>query len=100
MEMTTSLYYFLLVLHEPLHGYQIMQEVEKISGGKIVMGAGTCYGLITRCLDDKLIKLLKVEKRKKIYIITKSGKETFDLELNKLENQLSLTQNYLRGKHV
>ena len=57
MEISPSLFHFLLVLLKPLHGYQIMQEVEKASGGELTMGAGTCYGLIARCLQEKLIEL-------------------------------------------
>jgi DNA-binding PadR family transcriptional regulator len=34
----------------PLHGYGIMQEVARQSGGEVAMGPGTLYGAIKRML--------------------------------------------------
>lgn len=100
MEMSQSLYYFLLVLNKPLHGYQIMQEIQKITNGTFSMGPGTCYGLISRCLDEKLIVLVTEEKRKKIYQISDKGKLLFESELNRLKNQVELTKLYFGATHV
>jgi DNA-binding PadR family transcriptional regulator len=100
MEISQSLYYFLLVLNQPLHGYQIMQEIQKASKGSLSMGPGTCYGLISRCLDDKLIVFVKEEKRKKIYQISLKGKILLENELKSLEQQVELTKLYFGGSHV
>ena len=100
MEISQSLYYFLLVLNEPLHGYQIMQEIHKASKGSLSMGPGTCYGLISRCLDEKLIVLVSEEKRKKIYQISSKGKQALEVELNRLEIQVEMTKLYFGGMHV
>ena len=100
MEISQSLYYFLLVLNQPLHGYQIMQEIQKASKGSLSMGPGTCYGLISRCLYDKLIVFVKEEKRKKIYQISEKGKVVLENELKNLENQVELTKLYFGGNHV
>ena len=81
MEISPSLFHFLLVLLKPLHGYQIMQEVEKASGGELTMGAGTCYGLIARCLQEKLIELVEEVDRKKIYRVTRKGRDMLQDEM-------------------
>jgi len=39
-----------------VHGYGIMQEIERLSGGRLRMGAGTLYRLLQRLLVDKLIE--------------------------------------------
>ena len=100
MEISPSLFYFLLVLSNPLHGYQIMQEVEKASGGQITMGAGTCYGLIARCQSEKLIDLIEEVDRKKIYRITSKGRALLQGEINRLNKQLEMTRKYAEENHV
>jgi len=95
MEISPSLFNFLLVLINPLHGYQIMQEVERASGGELTMGAGTCYGLIARCLQEKLIVLVEEVDRKKIYQITAKGRAMLQDEIDRLQKQLSMTKTYL-----
>jgi DNA-binding PadR family transcriptional regulator len=42
--MTETIFYILLSLHRPMHGYGIMQNAEQLTGGRVVMGAGTLYG--------------------------------------------------------
>lgn len=100
MEISPSLFYFLLVLSNPLHGYQIMQEVEKASGGQITMGAGTCYGLIARCQGEKLIELIEEVERKKIYRITTKGRSLLQDEIDRLNKQLEMTKQYAGVNHV
>ena len=34
--LTEAVYYILLALHEPLHGYGIMQKIQELSGGRAV----------------------------------------------------------------
>ena len=46
--MTEAMYYVLLALTKPGHGYRLMGEVEKVSGGRVSMGPGTLYGVLTR----------------------------------------------------
>ena len=42
--LTEAVYYILLSLDQPLHGYGIMQNIERISGGRVRLAAGTLYG--------------------------------------------------------
>lgn len=100
MELSPSLFYFLLVLNNPLHGYQIMQEVEKASGGQITMGAGTCYGLIARGQTEGLIDLIEEVDRKKIYRITHKGRSLLQNEIDRLNKQLEMTKKYAGENHV
>ena len=45
------MYYILLSLTQPLHGYGIMQRVEEMSGGRLRMAAGTLYGALSSLQD-------------------------------------------------
>lgn len=46
LPLTETVYYVLLALLEPLHGYAVMQKVEELSGGQVRLAAGTMYGAI------------------------------------------------------
>lgn len=44
--LTEALFYILLSLRKPNHGYGIIQEVEGLTGGRVVLGPGTLLSLI------------------------------------------------------
>lgn len=48
--LTEAVYYILLALRKPNHGYGIIQEVEQLTNGRVVLGAGTLYGAIQTLL--------------------------------------------------
>jgi DNA-binding PadR family transcriptional regulator len=95
MEVSVSMFYLLLVLTQPVHGYEIMKRVEEVSEGSVKMGAGTCYGLLARCLQEKLIKMIKTEGKTKIYLLTELGKQLLDDEIVSMQLQIKNAQDYV-----
>lgn len=85
--LTEAVYYILLALHTPMHGYGIMQFVKEISGGRVNLGPGTLYGAINTMLSKDWIRSLEVESdsRKKEYEITDIGREVVLEEIKRLE---------------
>ena len=85
--LTEAVYYILLSLQTPLHGYGIMQRVEQMSGGRVRLAAGTLYGALNALLEKGWIEALPVEagSRKKEYRITAAGKAAVEAELARLE---------------
>jgi len=85
--LTEAVFYILLSLTEPLHGYGIMQNVEKLSNGRVRLAAGTLYGAINSLLEKGWIRGLpgSDDSRKKEYVITDAGKETVRNELMRLK---------------
>jgi DNA-binding PadR family transcriptional regulator len=85
--LTEAVFYILLSLNEPLHGYGIMQNAEKLSNGRVKLAAGTLYGAINTLLEKGWIIALEGEadSRKKEYVITETGRETLARELLRLE---------------
>ena len=65
--MTEATYYILLALMKPGHGYGMMQRIKELSGGRIEMGPGTLYGVLTRMNKEGLITLTSEEGRRKNY---------------------------------
>ena len=49
--LTEGVYYILLSLMEPMHGYGIMQNVEQLSKGRVKLAPGTLYGAINTLLE-------------------------------------------------
>lgn len=85
--LTEAVYYILLSLLSPMHGYGIMQNVELLSGGRVKLAAGTLYGAINTLLEKGWITALSGEKesRKKEYQITAAGREVLLAEISRLQ---------------
>jgi len=73
--LTEAVYYILLSLYSPQHGYGIMQRTEQLSGGRIHLAAGTLYGALTSLCEKGWIVQLPVQEdsRKKEYKLTDKG---------------------------
>ena len=84
--LTEAVYYILLSLTEPLHGYGIMQNVSQLSNGRVNLAAGTLYGAINTLLEKNWIRALSGESdsRKKEYVITETGRQMLQAELTRL----------------
>lgn len=89
--LTEAVYYILLSLMEPMHGYGIMQNVEQLSHGRVRLAAGTLYGAINTLLEKGWIVALSEQNsskekgsRKKEYLITDQGKEMLHMEIIRL----------------
>lgn len=83
--LTEPMYYILLSLSVPRHGYEIMQVINERTGGRVQVGAGTLYALLGRFEEEKLIEQLRVEERKKIYALTETGKAVLGEEYRRLK---------------
>lgn len=87
--MTEAMYYVLLALLTPGHGYRLMSAVQEISGGRVSMGSGTLYGVLTRMQKDGLIAVSEDDGRRKTYTITESGKKALREEYSRLRAMVS-----------
>ena len=88
--LTEAVYYILLSLQEPLHGYGIIQNVDKLSGGRVRLAAGTLYDALNTLLDKGWIRALENEadSRKKEYRITEAGLDVLKAEVRRLRELL------------
>ena len=85
--LTEAVYYILLALVEPMHGYGIMQQTAALSKDRVRLSAGTLYGALASLLDKGWIEQLEVvaDSRRKEYTITESGRQVLEQELSRLE---------------
>lgn len=84
LPMTETMYYILLSLTEPRHGYGIILNVEQLTLGRIRIGAGTIYNSLSKLEKDQLIVPFAEEDRRKIYRITDRGLTVLKTEINRL----------------
>lgn len=84
--LTEAVYYILLSLYKPMHGYGIMQNIKELSNGRVSLGPGTLYGAINSLLEKGWIepKYNETESRKKEYQISELGKEIVKAEIARL----------------
>ena len=85
--LTEAVFYILLALRKPNHGYGIIQEVQELTNGRLTLGAGTLYGAIQTLQKKDWIQIYSVDtesRKKKEYIITDRGKEVFREEQRRL----------------
>lgn len=86
--LTQPMYYILLSLKEKRHGYEIMQYIEWLTEGRVKVGPGTLYSLLSRFEDDEYIKMVSDDDNKKTYLITPGGQEILDGEIDRLAQLL------------
>ena len=98
--LTEAVFYILLSLHSPRHGYGIMLQVEELSKGRVRLAAGTLYGAINTMLEKGWIVGLPSEKnsRKKEYLITDLGKQVASDELLRLQELLDNGERIIKGE--
>lgn len=83
--MTESGFYILYCLQRPQHGYGIGRQVKQMTGGELVISAGTMYGTLSKMEKDGLIAFVREEEKRKLYQITSLGTEILKLEIHRIE---------------
>jgi DNA-binding PadR family transcriptional regulator len=71
------------------HGYLIMQDVELLSAGRVMLSTGTLYGGLSRLLDYGWIERVDEEEEtgrpRKAYVLTELGRRILGAETQRLE---------------
>lgn len=96
---TEASFYILISLMKPMHGYGIMQHIEEISQGTVIMGPGTLYGSLKKLQQRGWIEQISEasSRNKKEYLITDDGKEVLEGEIRRLELMLSVGKKGIGG---
>ena len=83
--MTETGFYILLCLQHEAHGYGIVQQVESLTRGEVRISPGTLYGGLSKMERDGLIRLVREQDKRKVYVITDLGREVLGLEMRRIE---------------
>lgn len=79
---------------KPRHGYELMQQVEHDSAGRIKLGPGALYGSIKQLRTASLIEEMPFEgnDRRRYYRLTKKGWDRLESEIVYFENIVRLAR--------
>jgi len=78
---------------KPRHGYEIMQQVEEDSLGKIKLGPGSLYTAIKQLAEDDLIEEVPDEDvRRRYYRLTKKGWNRLNAELEYFDKTMKIAK--------
>lgn len=100
LALTESTYYVLMALYQkPSFGTEIVDTIRELTNGRIIMGPGTLYTILSKFEKDRLIQEIAVEGRKRTYAITQDGKDAFLQELNRLKNLVELATAVMEDQH-
>lgn len=98
--LTEQMYYILLSLTEPQHGYGIMQDVDRRTDGRVKIGAGTLYSLLSRFEEEGITVQVSEEDRRKVYTLTNKGLNILKDEYQRLKQLVSDGSDILEGGAV
>jgi len=85
--LTEPMYYTLLSLLQPRHGYGIMQYISELTAGRVNVGAGTLYALLARFEAEHLIVHTHTSENRKYYRLTEEGLHILTEEYHRLSRQ-------------
>lgn len=88
--LTESIFYILLRLHRPAHGYALMKDIAQMTNDRVKLGAGSLYGSLDTLQKKGWIQPVNNDShdRKIQYVITEEGKKIFEQELIRIEELL------------
>jgi DNA-binding PadR family transcriptional regulator len=78
------------LIDQPLHGYALLQEVDRISGGRTQMRVGTLYAVLDRLAGEGLVEIAVEEivnnRLRRTYRITETGTAALSAETDRMES--------------
>ena len=96
--LTEAVFYILLALFEPTHGYGIIKFARAITNNRVILGSGTLYGALNTLLKNEWIKIEKTQNdSQKLYAITDKGRDIVDSEIARLKELVVHGEHITRG---
>ena len=78
--LTEQMYYILLCLCRECCGMDIMDQIPRMTGGRVKVGSGTLYNLLEQFLAEGMIRQTRAEGRRRSYILTPLGRQALEEE--------------------
>ncbi|MDF2708300.1 MAG: PadR family transcriptional regulator [Nonomuraea muscovyensis] len=105
MNITEPMFLALTALvDEPRHGYGIVQEVDRLSGGRVQLKIGSLYGVLDRLAADGLVELDREEvqqgRLRRYYRLTDEGAEALAGEATRLAANAEAATARLRARRA
>lgn len=98
--LTEQMFYILLCMQTECCGMDIMNKVQRVTDGRVLIGPGTLYNLLEQFLAADMIRETKVEGRRRSYILTAKGEDTLRQEYKRLCVQISDYRRFIEKEDV
>jgi DNA-binding PadR family transcriptional regulator len=87
----------------PQHGYAVIEDVVRLTGGRVRLRAGTLYAALDRLRTDGLIEVDREEivqsRLRRYYRLTGAGEQQLAEESGRLRQQATVADRRLRARH-
>ncbi len=83
--LTEQMFYVLLCLRQECCGMDIMEQITKMTDGRVAVGPGTLYNLLEQFSEAGMIRETRAVGRRRSYIITPHGMEALAAEVERME---------------
>ncbi len=91
LPLTQTVYYILLALLQPAHGYLIMSRVEDMSEGQVRLAPGTLYGALETLVKQRMIvRIPSDDPRRKVYHVTELGHQTLTQDAQRMQHMIDV----------
>ena len=99
-----NLYILFSLAAEDRHGYGIMQEVTRQSGGQYKLGPGTLYDNLQKLMNQGMLedapqRAADDDPRRRYYRLTEFGRRILAAEVARLEALLREAKSHLLARH-
>ncbi|WP_230686577.1 PadR family transcriptional regulator [Catellatospora vulcania] len=101
MTMQEPTFFILTALvRSPLHGYGVMQAVEQLSSGRIILKAGTLYAALDRLTSAGLIAVDREEavggRLRRYYVLSDDGRAALESAVERMRSDATVAATRLR----
>ena len=91
--LTEQMFYILLCLQRECCGVDVMDQVSRMTEGRVAIGPGTLYSLLESFEQEGFIQETRGEGRRRSYQITVKGRLRLEEEVQRLRRQ---TEDYVK----
>ncbi len=88
---------------QPRHGYSILKDVERMSGGRVRLSTGTLYGALQRLLNQGWIDRFEEDESsrdRRAYRLTSRGRRNLQAEVERMRHLTKLASLRIARKEV
>ena len=96
--LTESMFYVLMAFRRaPACGIEVMEFTEQKTKGRLKMGPATLYTILAKFEQEKLIREVAQDGRKRTYCLTAKGAAAYDAEMTRLRACVADGESEVRG---
>lgn len=98
-QLTDSVFYIMACFTKPRHGYAVMNLIEELTDGQVVVGPASLYTIIKKLMGEHYIDLYdESDSRRKVYVLTEKGREVLTADIDRRKTMVEFAERELKGE--